>query len=415
MRTHTLTSLALLLALTPITSAQTATPQPQTLTSQSTLVLIPALVRDKAGDLVYTLNAQDFTLTDDGIPQKLLLEQDTGAEPLALVVDLEVGGAGAREFAKLAESLTPMLSSVVGAVPHRIAVVGFDSQPALVQPFTASDEKAAEAILNLTPGCSREHHLKQQIEDCDSSNLQHDESLGDNGAAILDSLAFSVDLLSKQPPQYRRAILLISESLDRGSRIKLEDAIRAVSDSNTSIYAIGFSTGKSEAAHYAHRELPTGPPTWQMGPNPLQPGGFTFFELQNHIPNPPHGCMGKDPDPHDTDDPDKSTSTLSRLYDCTGQLLPPLLLAKTAAIAAWDGVQRNIPETVAHLTGGEYFKLTDTKSLEQSLLTIANHLPNRYVLSFQPKNPHPGIHALTLQLPDHTDLAVTARATYWAK
>jgi hypothetical protein len=42
-------------------------------------------------------------------------------------------------------------------------------------------------------------------------------------------------------------------------------------------------------------------------------------------------------------------------------------------------------------------------------------LPNRYILSFQPKNPHPGIHALTLQLPDHTDLEVTARTTYWAR
>jgi VWFA-related protein len=402
-----------LLALAPLAVAQNpaSTRQPQTLTTQSTLVLIPALVRDPAGHLVYTLNASDFTLTDDGIPQKLRLEQDAGAEPLALVVDLEVGGAGAREFAKLAASLTPMLSSVVGAVPHRIAVVGFDSQPALVQPFTSSDDQAANAIYDLTPGCSREHH----IDDCASPHAQHDESRGDNGAAILDSLAFSVSLLARQPPQYRRAILLISESLDRGSQIKLEDAIRAVSDSNTVIYAIAFSTGKSEAAHYAHRELPTQPPTWAMGSNPLQPGGFTFFALQNHIPNPPHGCMGKQPDPHDTGDPDKSTNTLARLYDCTGQLLPPLLLAKTAAIAAWDGVQRNVPETVAHLTGGEYFKLTDARSLEQSLLTIANHLPNRYVLSFQPKDPHPGLHALTLQLPDHTDLAVTARATYWAR
>jgi len=402
---------ALLVFAIPLAHAQFQQ-QPQTLTSQSTLVLIPALVHDKTGALVYTLQANDFTLTDDGVPQQLRLEEDTGAEPLALVVDLEVGGAGAREFAQVAGSLTPMLSSVVGAVPHRIAVVGFDSQPALVQPFTSSDDKAARAILNLTPGCSRQFHQ----DNCADPRSEHGESLGDNGAAILDSLAFSVELLAKQPPQYRRAILLICESLDRGSQIKLEDAIRAVSDSNTAIYAIGFSTGKSEAAHYAHRELPTGPPNgWQMGPNSLQPGGFTFFELQNHIPNPPRGCMGKDPDPHDTGDPDRSTGTLSRLYDCTGQLLPPLLLAKTAAIAAWDGVQRNVPETVAHLTGGEYFKLTDTKSLEQSLLTIANHLPNRYVLSFQPKEPHPGIHALSLQLPGHADLEVTARATYWAK
>jgi len=396
-------TLACLSVTLPSALAQ-STPQPR-FTSQSNLVLVPTLVRDKAGEPLLPLPADSFTLTDDGIPQKLQLDSDTDGEPLALVVDLEVGGAGSREFGQLG-ALAPMLESVIGNVPHRVAVVGFDSQPALVQPFTADVETAANAILSLTPGCSREHHL----DDCTSPHAVHDESLGDNGAAILDSLAFSVDLLRKQPPQYRRAVLLISETLDRGSTITVEDAVRALSDSNTTIYSIGFSTAKSEAAHYAHRQLPTQRPTSAMGPNSLQPGSFLIFALQNHIPNPPRGCMGKDPDP----DPDKSTNALSRLYDCAGQLLPPLLLARTAAIAAVDGLQRNIPETVAHLTGGEYFKLTDARSLANSLQSISNTLPNRYVLSFQPLSPRPGPHAIGLRLKDHADLTVTARSSYWA-
>ena len=70
--------------------------QNATLTSHSTLVLVPALVRDRGNKLVFSLSANDFVLTDDGVPQKLHLEQDTGGEPLALVVDIEVGGDGAR-------------------------------------------------------------------------------------------------------------------------------------------------------------------------------------------------------------------------------------------------------------------------------------------------------------------------------
>jgi hypothetical protein len=124
--------------------------------------------------------------------------------------------------------------------------------------------------------------------------------------------------------------------------------------------------------------------------------------------------MGKTPDPSLPVDPDTTHSRLQQAYDCVGQLLPPLLLAKMAAIDAYDGMQRNIPETVAHLTGGEYFKLTDAKSLERSLATVANHLPNRYVLSFQPQSPHPGIHALALRLPGYEGLEVTARGSYWA-
>src|ERR1035437_6500569 len=104
----------LLAAHSPQTRAQTSTPPAPptpTLKANSTLVLVPALVRNKSGDLVFSLNADDFALTDDGVPQKLTLEQDTGHEPLALVIDIEGGGAGVRQLAKYT-ALASMLDSV---------------------------------------------------------------------------------------------------------------------------------------------------------------------------------------------------------------------------------------------------------------------------------------------------------------
>jgi len=190
---------------------------------------------------------------------------------------------------------------------------------------------------------------------------------------------------------------LVSESLDRGSHLSLEQAARAVSDTNTTIYSIGFSTGKSEAIHYGSRELPY----------TREAGGIAF---ENPHPNPPHGCMGYDPNA----DPDATHNKLIQFYDCLTQLVPPLALAKMAAIATYDGLQRNVPETVAHLTGGEYFTVTDSKNLEHDLSTIANHLPNRYVLSFHAQSPHPGLHVLSVRVPDYEDVEVTARTSYWA-
>ena len=175
---------ALALAFTSAALAQTSAPpaesptaaQTPTITSQSTLVLVPALVRDKkSGQVVYTLKAEDFVLTDDGIPQKLHLEEDTGGEPLALVVDIDGGAAGAREIAKYT-ALVPMIESVIGNVPHKVAIVGYDSSPVLVQDFTPNVDSAAKAIQALI-----------------------DDDNGDDGAATLDSLAFSIDLLRKQP------------------------------------------------------------------------------------------------------------------------------------------------------------------------------------------------------------------------
>jgi VWFA-related protein len=350
------------LAQAPVSPA----PQDTILSTRSTLIVVPALVRNKAGELVFTLTAKDFVLTDDGIEQKLTLEEETGAEPLALVVVVETGGAGARQLDKY-HTLGTMIDSIAGNVKHKVAVVEFDSEPRLFQSFTSNANTVQDAMDGLSPG--------------------------DGGAAILDGLAFALDLLRKQPPEYRRAILLLSETVDNGSHTKLEEALHTISDTNTAIYSIGFATGKAEASHYAARELPT------------QPGGLW---MQNPTPNPPHGCMGKDPDP----DPDASHNKATQAFDCLTQLAPPLALAKMVALVAMNGLRTNIPESVATLTGGEFFKLGDRRSLERSLTTISNHIPNRYVLSFQPQSPHPGLHSIELHLKGYPGLTVTARSSY---
>jgi VWFA-related protein len=381
----------------PGQAQQTQPPdQGSVFTSQTTNVIVPALVRTADGKLVYTLQADDFVLTDDGVPQKLTLEHESGAEPLALVIVIEVGGAGARQFQnyeRLVPPLAPMLPSIVGSVYHRVAVVTFDSKPKLVQEFTSDLDDAESTLRGLAAGCTRQNHYVN----CSGPNPQHDKPMGDNGAAILDSLEFAVNLLRAEPPAYRRAILLVSESADRGSQTTLDQAVRAVTETNTIIYAIGFSTARSEAAHYAHHQLP------------LSSGGWQFAE--NPRPNPPHGCMGKDPNP----EPDDPTNKWSQFYDCVAQLVPPLTFAKMAAIATDESLKQNVPATVTRLTGGEYFKLGNERHLERDLIAIGNHVPNRYLLSFHPVAPHPGLHVLTLKLPDYEGLDVTARTSYWAE
>jgi VWFA-related protein len=370
------------------------------LITQTSVVIVPALVRTRAGALVYTLKAEDFKLTDNGVPQALTLERDTGAEPLALVVLIEIGGAGARQFQNydtIAPPLAPMLASIVGNVPRQVAVVTFDSHPELIQNFTGNLDEAADALRSLQPGCTRQHHY----DNCTGPNPVHDKPLGDNGAAILDSLEYAVGLLRTKPSGFRRAVLLVSETLDRGSETTIAQAVRDLTDTNTTIYSIGYSTGKSEVAHYARWQLPLVPETV------TQP----WMALENPHPNPPHGCMGKDPDP----DQDATHNRWAQAYDCLAQLAPPLTFAKMAAIATVDSLQTNVPETVAHLTGGEYFKLGNEKAFEHNLATVANHLPNRYILSFHPQSPHPGPHTITLSLPNYKGLTVTARTTYWAE
>jgi VWFA-related protein len=350
----------------PVNAPIPAAPVP-TISAQSTLVLVPTLVKTKKGELVFTLTANDFTITDNNVDQKVHLEEDTGDQPLALVVAIETGGGGASQFGKY-HNLATMIESIVGQVPRRVAVVTIDSEPEILQGFTTNMALMEDALQNLPPG--------------------------DSGAAILDGVDYSVDLLRKQPPQYRRAILLISETVDHGSKVHIEDALRAVSDTNTAIYSLAFSSSRSGIGHEASK-------------------------LSDSTPGPEHGCFSHDPktDPTVRDDgtkgkPEESKGT--QYYDCLAELLPPLRLAKMAAILGMNGLRKNAPETVAKLTGGEYFHFNSQRDLERGLATISNHVPNRYVLSFQPQMPQPGLHAITVTLKDHIDLVVTARSSYWA-
>src|SRR2546429_4577496 len=76
---------------------QSDTGQPK-LTVRSTLVMAPVLVTTKEGRVVFDLKADDFLLTDNGVPQLLTLEQDTDSQPLALVIVVESGGGRARRI-----------------------------------------------------------------------------------------------------------------------------------------------------------------------------------------------------------------------------------------------------------------------------------------------------------------------------
>ena len=368
MKFHLLVFLAFEVLCGACTHSQNVSDSTPVLRRGATLVLVPTLIKTSKGEPVFGLTANDFILTDDGIEQKISLEENTDSQPLALVIVVQTGGAGGRRLDSY-RRLGPLLDSMVGAVPHRVAVVGFDSEPHIEAEFTPDLNKVEEVMENLRPGSG--------------------------GAAILDSLGFAVDLLRKQPASYRRAILSVSETLDHGSQGKLEDALRAIDDTNTTIYSLGFSTTKADMKHDAD-------------------------EFNSDLtPAPEHGCLAKDQSngsaTHPVQVPDgKGNNRVMQTFDCLTLLAPPLLAAKMATMAALDGIHRNVPETVARLTGGEYFKFENTRSLERGLITLSNQIPNSYVLSFSPQADGPGLHAIDVRLKDRTGLHVDARKSYWA-
>jgi VWFA-related protein len=204
----------------PMPGSQQATPTLRVTTNE---VLVPTLVEKHDGEVIYGLKEGDFVLEDNGVPQKIRVQEEMDTAPVALVVAVEEGGVSALEFDKLAK-LGPLLDMFLSDGRSQAALVGFDSHPHLIRDFTNSSEDVGDALT----------HLEQ----------------GDGGDSILDTVSYAVDLLQDEPKQYRRILLLVSEKRDHGSKhTRPEQLVEKIGRSDVLVLSISFSPSRAEFLH----------------------------------------------------------------------------------------------------------------------------------------------------------------------
>ena len=300
--------------------------------SESQVVIIPALVKDAIGQTVYGLQPKDFVVDDDGVEQGVQLDESSDLQPVSIVVALQIGRRAKREFSRMVR-LGSMLDDILaeGRTISEITVVEFDSQVRTVRGFAHDEPRIADYLKDVSPG--------------------------DNGAAILDAVNYSVKLLTNLPKDHERLLLLISETRDHGSRkAKLDQVIEAIGRSNVVVYALPFSPSLSQVLD---TERGLNKDEWRPAGAPFDVGA-------------------------------------------------PLLMTMNAA-------RKNVAKGLASMTGGEYELFASRRSFEDHMFDFTNRLHSRYVLSFQPKDPHVGFHRLSVRLRESNSLTVLARTSYWAQ
>jgi hypothetical protein len=82
---------------------------------------------------------------------------------------------------------------------------------------------------------------------------------------------------------------------------------------------------------------------------------------------------------------------------------------------AAQAMRKNSAKAIASLSGGEYQMFDSAKGFDARMNDFSNHLHSRYLLSFQPSHPRPGLHQLTVRLKEPGSTTVLARTSYWAK
>jgi VWFA-related protein len=310
----------------PIPDDQYRTP---TIRVNTSVVLVPTLVEKSSGDVLYGLQPKDFTLLDNGVPQNVHVDQDLDSQPVSLLICIERGRDAALEFEKFAR-LAPLLQLFLGDEQSgnrtgEAALVAFDSHPVYLEGFQKDTTDLENQLQNLPPG--------------------------DGGAAILDAVGYSLNLLEQRPADHRRVLLLISETRDHGSRhVNIPELVERIGESNTLVVSLAFSPGTAELMD------------WGKGNS--------------------HGDSG-------------------------GGLLAPLMMV-------YNAMRKNAPKTLASMSGGEYEAFSRDKAFENRLAEEAKHARNRYLLSFRPTDPTPGLHTVQVKLTQDYGARVVARESYWA-
>ena len=297
------------------------------------LVLAPVTVTDRKGNLIDGLTADDFRLTDEGAPQKIRMDtSDTVLAPVSLVVLIQASGISAPALARI-ERVGGLIKPLVIGERGQAAVIEFDDELRLRTDFTA-DSGAIRAAFEGT----RSRSIRT--------------------ARLIDAVAEGVRMLDTRAANHRRVLLILSESRDRGSKMKLAEAVELAQRAGVVVYPATYSVQASTFASSA-RDAPSMP-------------------AQN-----------------DT-------------VDILGGAVELARIGKA-----------NVADTLARATGGRHLSFVTAGGLENVISRAGEEIHSQYLLSFAPAqrdtvHDKPArFHQIQVTVPSRPDAVIRVRQGYW--
>ncbi|HEX4032588.1 MAG TPA: VWA domain-containing protein [Terracidiphilus sp.] len=343
-----------------------------TLKVQAREVLLPVTVRDKHGALMTNLTAGDFTLTEDNRPQVIKSFSRESNLPflLGLMVDTSRSVQSAMDSErKAAEKFT---DSMLPADPKdakagdQAFLLHFDREVELLEDFTNSRAKL-DRELEQMGSTAGEHNSPQGPESSGDNGTYGQHGGARGGTQLYDAIYLAADELMK-PKTGRKALIIFSDGVDRGSRETLNEALDAADHANVSIYTIYFrGEGERDQNGFPGGGRHGGMGGGMGGGFPGGGGGW------------PGGGGGH------------------RRQEETGV----------------DG--KKIMAQIATRTGGRYFEAKKKENLDDIYNQIAEELRGQYLLSYtpQPADNDGGYHKIALKA-NKDDLIVITREGYYA-
>lgn len=343
--------------------AQQETPPP-TFSSNVKVVTVLATVRDKKGNIINNLTKDDFKLEQDGQPQTIrYFTRETDLPlTLGLLVDTSLSQRRLIEQERVASHA--FLNEFMRVDKDKAFVMHFDWGAELLQDLTTDHQKLQVALDKLDmPGSN----LSSAPRTAGGNDDDPDARRYRGGSTTLYDAVFlaSDELMQKQ--QGRKAIILLTDGVDEGSKLTLNRAIEAAQRSNTLVYSILYADPEAYGRGFGH--------SGGMG------GG-----MGRHGGGWPGGPGGQ------------------------GGGYPPQQQREEHP----DG--KKVLERIARETGGRFFEVSKKEPIDKIYDSIAEELRNQYNIGYSPDKAVAGVgyHKISLTT-TNKDMIVQAREGYYAQ
>ena len=195
------------------------------------LVSVLCSVRDQHGALVNYLKQDDFILLEEGKPQTIRHFARETDLPLTVGLLVDTSNSQVRLIESERRAAAQFFAQVIR--PRDAAfLMSFDAQTRLLMDRSSSPQAIKDGLEKL-----------QEV----SPKLQRRGGTGRPRGTLLYDAVYraSQENLRKEPG--RKAIVLITDGMDVGSRLKVYDAIDAAQKADTIVYSVYYADSKGNA------------------------------------------------------------------------------------------------------------------------------------------------------------------------
>jgi VWFA-related protein len=347
--------------------------------SDTKVVTLPVTVRDKHGEIVRNLSKDDFVLEEDGQPRTIEYFSPGANLPLTLGLLVDTSMSQRNVLDEERKASKSFLDQMLTESKDKAFLIHFDREVELLQDVTASREKVQSALELLKTAQYQRESSDDNGGASPDSRPGTGRARGLRGRLLYDTIFLASDELTKKQ-EGRKALVIVSDGVDRGSKTSLEKAIEAAQRSDTMVYAI-LSADSHEQEGGGYEYPRSGGGTGQPGgrwPGGGWPGGGGGWPGGGR---PGGGRRGG------------------------GQ--------RPSQEAKVDG--KKILERISKETGGHLYEVSKKEPFDKVYASIAEELHAQYSMGYTPSKDGSvaGYHKIKLE-PKNKALLVQTREGYYA-